>query len=539
MRFRTAACLVVLLAAGPVARAGGHHANISATSLTFASQPLDTTSAAQTVTLTNTGTAKLTITAIAITGADGKDFTETNNCGASLAAGVSCAINVTFTPKAAGTRTGTLSVSDDASGSPQTVALAGTGISVPVASLAPASLTFGYQTVATGSTPQIVKLANTGSRTLTISSIAASAGFAETNNCGPSLPAGKSCTINVTFDPTVSGPATGTLTFTDNAGDSPQVVPLTGTATDPLGSATGKTITCPSGGVTGNNTCYSLTISCPDVASMTATLKATQPAHGSSVGTVIFGTGGGGNVWYDIQYTYGPLAISTVVQNGFTAVQINFDGLPVGWISGPGGMRKVACRYATAAQWIYMNIQNNTTKPLCATGNSAGASAIGYALSHYGLASIFAMVELSSGPVFSRLDYGCICNQPAVVAPCSTTPLMMCYGNEAGAYVDPAYGNNDCSSSENTNNTQYAAMFYNDSVASADALYSYPKTDVHVLCGGQDILGGAPALALQWFNLVTTKASFECVADALHQLPNAKDAATKIASDIVSYCHLQ
>jgi hypothetical protein len=90
--------------------------------LTFSSQITGTTSAAQTITLTNTGSGSLNITTISSTG----DFSQTNNCAASIASGGTCAIAVSFSPTAAGSRSGTLSVADDATGSPQTAALSGT-----------------------------------------------------------------------------------------------------------------------------------------------------------------------------------------------------------------------------------------------------------------------------------------------------------------------------------------------------------------------------------------------------------------------------
>ena len=102
--------------------------------LTFASHALNTTSAAQTATLSNTGTAALTISFITTSG----DFAKASTtCGTSLAAGASCTIAITFTPTAASTRTGTLSVTDNASGSPQTLSLTGTA-----AALIPQTISF-------------------------------------------------------------------------------------------------------------------------------------------------------------------------------------------------------------------------------------------------------------------------------------------------------------------------------------------------------------------------------------------------------------
>jgi VCBS repeat protein/ASPM-SPD-2-Hydin domain-containing protein/centrosomal CEP192-like protein len=203
-------------------------ASVSPSSLTFSTQSVGTTSAAQTVTLTNTGGAPLNLTSLAASG----DFAQTNNCGSSVAAGASCTINVTFTPTTSGTRTGTLTIADNASGSPQTVSLTGTGGSTaPALTLSPSSLTFGNQSVGTTSAPQAVTLSNTGNGGLSLTSIAASGDFAQTNNCGASVAAGSHCTISVTFTPTASGTRTGTLAITDNATGSPHTASLTGSGT--------------------------------------------------------------------------------------------------------------------------------------------------------------------------------------------------------------------------------------------------------------------------------------------------------------------
>jgi hypothetical protein len=85
------------------------------------------TSTAQTVTLSNTGTAALSITSLAPTGTNASDFTQSNTCGSSLAAGANCTIAVMFTPSIAGTEAASLSIADNASGSPQTVSLSGAG----------------------------------------------------------------------------------------------------------------------------------------------------------------------------------------------------------------------------------------------------------------------------------------------------------------------------------------------------------------------------------------------------------------------------
>ena len=213
---------------------------LAPTGLDFGNQLLATTSAPMTVTLTNTGAAALTINSFAASGDFAATSTGASACPtspATLAAGGTCTINVTFTPTASGARTGTLSLADDAGGSPQMFSLSGNG-TAPGVGLAPTSLGFGNQPLATTSAPMTVTLTNTGTAALTINSFAASGDFAATSTGASACPtspatlaAGANCTINVTFTPTASGARTGTLSVTDNAGGSPQIMTLSGNGT--------------------------------------------------------------------------------------------------------------------------------------------------------------------------------------------------------------------------------------------------------------------------------------------------------------------
>ena len=206
-------------------------ASLSPSSLAFGDQNVGSKSSPQNVTLTNVSSSALDITNISVTG-DPKDFEQTNKCGSSLPPHASCQIKVMFTPHSLGAKQASLSVSYQGLGSPQTVSLTGNGVSAGTVSLKPSSLTFAVQLLKTTSSPQEATLTNTGSLDVTISNISASGPFGQTNNCPSDLAAGANCKIEVTFTPTAKGPASGTLSVTDNAKGSRQTVALSGTGTE-------------------------------------------------------------------------------------------------------------------------------------------------------------------------------------------------------------------------------------------------------------------------------------------------------------------
>src|SRR5205823_1484333 len=131
-------------------------------SLLFGSQNIGTKSAAQGATLSNVGTAALAINKIFFTGAAPGQFSQTNDCGLSLAAGSSCTISIAFAPTRSGALTAALAVSYQGTASPQSVALSGTGVAPPTVTLLPTSLTFSTRLVGTTSAAQTANLSNTG-----------------------------------------------------------------------------------------------------------------------------------------------------------------------------------------------------------------------------------------------------------------------------------------------------------------------------------------------------------------------------------------
>ena len=132
--------------------------SLSATSLAFGSQTVGVATAAKPVTVKNAMATTLTMKSVTVTG----DYSQTNNCGSSLAAGASCLVNVTFKPTAAGSRTGTLTISDSAVGGTQTVSLSGTGVAATLKSIA---LTPANPSVAKGKSQQVIATATYSNNT--------------------------------------------------------------------------------------------------------------------------------------------------------------------------------------------------------------------------------------------------------------------------------------------------------------------------------------------------------------------------------------
>src|SRR5207245_2944401 len=190
--------------------------------LAFGTQRVSAPSPVQTVTLTNSGTAPLSIATAVLGGANAGDFALASGTtcinGATLAAGANCVLNLTFTPTAASARTATVTITDDAADSPQSVSLAGTGIA-PAVTLAPANLTFGTQPARTPRPVQTVPLTYTltPSPTLARSVLGgANAGdfaLASGTTCinGATLAAGANCVLNLTFTPTAASARTATV----------------------------------------------------------------------------------------------------------------------------------------------------------------------------------------------------------------------------------------------------------------------------------------------------------------------------------------
>ena len=258
-------------------------ASVSPGTLTFASTAVGSTTAAQAVTLSNGGTAAINISSILIAGANPADFAiSAKTCGTSLAGSASCTVSITFTPSAVGPRAASLTFTDSAGNSPQSVALSGTGAGTSAsASVTPASLTFASTSVGSTTAAQSVTLSNGGTAVINISSILISGANASdfaisSKTCGTSLPGSGDCLVSLTFSPSATGSRTATLTFTDSAVNSPQVVAISGTGTPEGASVAPTTLTFTATEVGSTTAAQSVTLTNGGVAAINISSIATS-----------------------------------------------------------------------------------------------------------------------------------------------------------------------------------------------------------------------------------------------------------------------
>ncbi len=254
---RLAVAMIAVLVSVSLAAAqgGAPQVKVSADSLTFTEQLRGTTSGPRYVTITNVGTGPLTFARSCTTCEDLASITfsenstsgefsvtETYNCPRKLEPGRSCTVGVLFTPTEDGTRSATLDIKDDAPGSPQHVALSGTGAS----SLSRTRLSVRLYTGATAFGAQrsdaearkLVVLHNSGREDVTITDVALVGAdpkqfrLQKPSTCKETLPAhngaGSVCVLDLYFEPKALGWWSAILRVTDNADDSPQELSFSG-----------------------------------------------------------------------------------------------------------------------------------------------------------------------------------------------------------------------------------------------------------------------------------------------------------------------
>jgi hypothetical protein len=213
-------------------------ATLAPAALSFASQQVQTQSAAQTITVTNTGTIPMIVTQVSTSG----DFSASNNCSTPVAIGGSCTVQVTFTPTATGVRSGSLTIFLNVSGGQITAPLTGNGVPGGAIVLLPTAMNFGSSPIGVSVTPpQNVTVSNTGGVAVNLQTPTVTGDFSiVANTCSASLAPNFGCTVALTFTPTVSGTRSGIFSISDDTGT--QTATLSGIgvapATDTLSPAT-------------------------------------------------------------------------------------------------------------------------------------------------------------------------------------------------------------------------------------------------------------------------------------------------------------
>jgi len=232
--------------ANPAAGTGAPAASVSPTSMAFAATVLGTTSTNQTVTVSNPGSAPLSIASIATTGAQATDFAIASGgscaAGASVAPGANCSILVRFVPTAAGARAATLTIGHNASGGSSSVALSGTATVATQPSISISSNALSFPTTALGTTSatQTLTVRNVGGASLTFTGFAVSGAQASDfqrppgsagGNCstGTPLAPSASCTVGITFAPNALGSRTALMTVSSDAANGNPAISLGGT----------------------------------------------------------------------------------------------------------------------------------------------------------------------------------------------------------------------------------------------------------------------------------------------------------------------
>ena len=227
------------------------------------------------------------------------------------------------------------------------------------------------------------------------------------------------------------------------------------------------------------STCSGLAVACPAIPNAVATLWISRPAStASNRGTIVLTTGAEGTLLDAASLTRAMIA--TFVADGLTVVQVGWD--PPG-IWGDARARSVACRYATAAKWIYDNVHvGGRSRLFAAQGTSGGAAQIAFGLAHFGLGDLLDLANLGGGP--------------------PTCPLCACDRVTAIEHLLPASLDFDlCSTPPPINR---------------DPLLGYPATVVRFFLGDQDVNNPTVDHGKRYYDAITSAKSYTTVPNTPH-----------------------
>ncbi len=311
--------------------------------------------------------------------------------------------------------------------------------------------------------------------------------------------------------------------------------PGAGVGSDAIGEATATSVSCDDNAACCGTdvSCYALSVECPGIATTRALVKLTQPSE--SVGTVVFTTGGYGDALYDSGLEFSNLVVSELYDAGYASAQIQWTDTG-GWLQGPGGPRKLACRPSTAMRWIYENHHTGGQDTgFCAAGGSGGAGQIAYALAHYGLHDVLDFVAVNGGPPMARPDLGCLCDDPTPLAiPACGINRTVCFDERVASVFDTMFDDDTCSSATEADR----GALLEAGVLAPDATLNYPTTKAMVLFGAIDDTIGLSHGQL-WGDAVTSELSFTCIPNTPHEFENTTEGARATFDALAENCRPQ
>lgn len=350
------------------------------------------------------------------------------------------------------------------------------------------------------------------------------------------------CLLALACDSSSSGPAGGGGDGSPPGGDAApgaDAAPPGDDAgsSDQLGTVTVLDDPCPDGaGELAGTTCQLVEVACPGIPALRAQVRITAPpAEAAPRGTILFGTGGGGQGWYDRGRT-AALMMRSLAADGFRIVQRAWLEQ---WESGGAGLNAAACRYATLLTWVHDEV--HTEGALCATGNSGGSAEIGYALSRWDREAILDLAVPTGGPVMSRVDLGCLdfdewpeqCQmQIPDGSSCEPEAVQCNYQGSNFQNIDGPYlPDTPCE----LHDESFADTFLADSILSPDADLDFGATPVHQIFGENDCSGALPQGVL-WYDAVTSEKAQTFVPDTGHGTAGTEQGAAAIRRVLDEEC---
>jgi hypothetical protein len=405
--------------------------NTSATGLNFG-DVLIGTSSTQTVSVTNTGRKSSSITGATVTGSGfsygGPALPLT------LSVGQSVSLSVTFIPAAAGTSTGSLTLSSNALISPSSISLTGNGVQPSITlSASPSNINFGNVLVG-GSSSQTVSLINSGANNVSISQVTVvGSGFAVNGLALPfTLGPGQSSAFVITFLPAAAGGVTGSVSLVSDAPNSPNVISLSAAGVQPLISVvpTGVSFGNVTVGLTNTQT---VTLSNPGSANLSVTQSA-GPGTGFSLSGLVLPLTLVPGQSSSFTLSFAPASSGTFTSN--LALVSNAPTSPTAISLSGSGVSQILQLSPSATSLnfgsVTLGASSTQSVALTNTGNSSvSVSQIGEAGSGFSVIGLSLPVSLSPGQSasfsvdFAPTAVGSMTGAVSVVSSATNSPLSI------------------------------------------------------------------------------------------------------------------